>query len=64
MRVKKLESMCYEASENYELALKIVNEIIQGDPTNSAARKRKVAIFKAQNKIPEAIKELVEYLKT
>lgn len=55
--------MCYEANENYDKALKILNDIIKADPTNSAARKRKVAVFKAQNKIPEAIKELVDYLK-
>ncbi|KAL3279511.1 hypothetical protein HHI36_017020 [Cryptolaemus montrouzieri] len=63
LRVKKLEAMCYETNENYEGALKILNEIIKTDPTNSSARKRKVAVFKAQNKIIEAIKELVEYLK-
>lgn len=63
LRVKKLEAMCYEANENYDKALKILNDIIKADPTNSAARKRKVAVFKAQNKIPEAIKELVDYLK-
>ncbi|XP_044761337.1 ER membrane protein complex subunit 2-like [Coccinella septempunctata] len=63
LRVKKLEAMYHEASENYEKALSIINEIIKADPTNSAARKRKVAVLKAQNKIPEAIKELVDYLK-
>ncbi|KAK9878919.1 hypothetical protein WA026_003743 [Henosepilachna vigintioctopunctata] len=63
LRVKKLEAMCYEANENYEGALKILNDIITVDSTNSSARKRKVAVLKAQNRIPDTIKELVDYLK-
>lgn len=55
--------MIFEADEKYEDALKILDSIIKADPTNSAARKRKVAVFKAQGKSTEAIKELVDYLK-
>jgi len=33
------------------------------DETNPAPRKKRVAIFKAMGNIPEAIKELGEYVK-
>lgn len=63
-RVKILESMIYEADENYNKAIQILNEVIKQDITNSAARKRKVAIYKSLGTISDAIKELTEYLKT
>lgn len=63
LRVRKYEAMRLEANENYEDALRILDGIIKEDDTNSAARKRKVAIFKAQAKNAEAIKELTDYLK-
>lgn len=63
-RVRILESMVYEADENYPKALQILNDIIKQDNTNSAAKKRKIAIFKALGRYAEAIKELTEYLKT
>lgn len=63
LRVRKYEAMRLEANENYEDALRILDGIIKEDDTNSAARKRKVAIFKAQAKNVEAIKELTDYLK-
>ncbi|KAI5711572.1 hypothetical protein M8J75_001469 [Diaphorina citri] len=44
-------------------ALEHLETIIKIDETNTAARKRKICILKAKNKIPEAIKELTEYLK-
>lgn len=55
--------MVYEADENYPKALQILNDIIKQDNTNSSAKKRKIAIFKALGKYTEAIKELTEYLK-
>ncbi|KAG5887579.1 hypothetical protein JTB14_009987 [Gonioctena quinquepunctata] len=45
-------------------ALQILNDIIKVDGTNSSARKRKIAICKALGRNSDAIKELVEYLKT
>lgn len=63
LRVKKYEAMILEAEERYDDALKLLDSITKVDPTNSAARKRKVAVLKAQGKNVEAIKELVEYLK-
>ncbi|MGH0136195.1 UNVERIFIED_CONTAM: hypothetical protein FKN15_060060 [Acipenser sinensis] len=46
----------------YDEALKMYNDILQDDSTNTAARKRKIAILKAQGKSTEAIRELNEYL--
>ncbi|CAH1958243.1 unnamed protein product [Acanthoscelides obtectus] len=62
-RVRILESMLYEADENYKSALQILNDIIKQDVNNSSARKRKVAIYKSLGKNAEAIKELTDYLK-
>lgn len=63
LRVKKYEAMYLEADEKFDKAQLILDDIIKCDETNSAARKRKVAILKAQGKNVEAIKELAEYLK-
>ncbi|KAF7277816.1 ER membrane protein complex subunit 2-like [Rhynchophorus ferrugineus] len=63
LRVRKLEAMYFEANEEYDKALDLLNAIIKVDESNSAARKRKVAVFKAQGKIVDAIKELTDYLK-
>lgn len=43
--------------------MEVLDSIIQRDETNAAPRKRRVAILKARGRIPEAIKELTEYLK-
>lgn len=47
----------------YIEAVELLDTIIKRDETNAAPRKRKVAILKARGKIPDAIKELTEYLK-
>lgn len=47
----------------YDEALDLLDSIIKQDETNAASRKRRVAILKAKGKIPDAIKELTEYLK-
>ncbi|XP_050305553.1 ER membrane protein complex subunit 2-A-like [Anthonomus grandis grandis] len=62
-RVKKLQAMYFEAREEFETALEILDGIIEADDTNSAARKRKVAVLKAQGRTSDAVKELTEYLK-
>ncbi|XP_032815121.1 ER membrane protein complex subunit 2 [Petromyzon marinus] len=62
-RVRRLEGMKYEFQEKYDEANKLYDEIIQEDDANTAARKRKIAILKAQGKVAEAVKELNEYLK-
>uniref|UniRef100_A0A1B6GJS2 ER membrane protein complex subunit 2 n=2 Tax=Proconiini TaxID=565685 RepID=A0A1B6GJS2_9HEMI len=63
LRIYKLQVMKLEAQERYEEALELLQNIIKKDKTNAAPRKRRVAILKACGKIPEAIKELSEYLK-
>jgi hypothetical protein len=42
--------------------MKGLDNMIQRDPTNSSAYKRKIAILKGQGKNLEAIKELADYL--
>ncbi|KAG8228982.1 hypothetical protein J437_LFUL009540 [Ladona fulva] len=63
LRVRKLQAMKLEAMERYDEALELLDNIIRRDETNAAPRKRRVAILKARGRIPEAIKELTEYLK-
>uniref|UniRef100_A0A3B5MGA7 ER membrane protein complex subunit 2 n=1 Tax=Xiphophorus couchianus TaxID=32473 RepID=A0A3B5MGA7_9TELE len=61
-RVKRLTGMRLEALERYDEANKHYDAILQEDPTNTAARKRKISILRAQGKSTEAIRELNEYL--
>ncbi|KAJ7416211.1 ER membrane protein complex subunit 2 [Willisornis vidua] len=61
-RVKRLTGMRFEAMERYDDAIQLYDRILQEDSTNTAARKRKIAIRKAQGKNLEAIRELNEYL--
>uniref|UniRef100_A0A8C6KJ80 ER membrane protein complex subunit 2 n=1 Tax=Nothobranchius furzeri TaxID=105023 RepID=A0A8C6KJ80_NOTFU len=61
-RVKRLTGMRLEALERYDEANKHYDAILEDDPTNTAARKRKISILKAQGKNGEAIRELNEYL--
>ncbi|KAK3087125.1 hypothetical protein FSP39_002027 [Pinctada imbricata] len=63
VRVQRLKGMIYEAAGRYHKAEEVYKEIIDKDETNMFARKRKVAIMKAQNKVAEAIEELNKYLK-
>ncbi|XP_017762568.1 PREDICTED: ER membrane protein complex subunit 2-like isoform X2 [Eufriesea mexicana] len=63
LRVRKYHAMYLEAVEMYDYALQILDSIIKRDETNAAPRKRRIAILKAKGRIPEAIKELTEYLK-
>ncbi|XP_004697735.2 ER membrane protein complex subunit 2 [Echinops telfairi] len=53
---------CTTIKEIYDDAVQLYDRILQEDPTNTAARKRKIAIRKAQGKNVEAIRELNEYL--
>jgi septum formation topological specificity factor MinE len=43
--------------------MEVLDSIIKRDETNAAPRKRRVAILKAQGRVPEAIRELTEYLR-
>ncbi|CAG9769441.1 unnamed protein product [Ceutorhynchus assimilis] len=63
LRVRRLQAMFYEAKEDFEKATEILDSIIKIDENNSAARKRKITVLKAQGRTVAAIKELTEYLK-
>ncbi|CAK1579048.1 unnamed protein product [Parnassius mnemosyne] len=63
LRVMRYKAALLEAEEKYDEALNILDSIIKADETNAAARKRRVAVLKAQGHINEAIKELADYLK-
>ena len=62
LRVKRLKGMRLEALEDWEKAEKIYSIILKEDPANLIARKRLIAMKKAQNKISETINELDKYL--
>jgi len=62
-RLCRLLQICrLQALNRVEDAMKGLDHMINRDPTNSAAYKRKIAILKGQGKNVEAIKELTEYL--
>ncbi|XP_076456472.1 ER membrane protein complex subunit 2-like [Babylonia areolata] len=63
VRVKRLEGMLLEAEGSYAKAAEIYQDISDKDDANMFAKKRLVAILKAQKKIPEAIDKLNDYLK-
>ena len=52
-----------EMVEDYENALEFYESILADDDSNSQARKRKIAIYKAQKETTKAIQELNKYLK-
>lgn len=53
----------FEMLEEWDKALQIYDSILEEDDANSAARKRKVAIYRQQGEIGRAIGELNKYLK-
>ncbi|XP_067118789.1 ER membrane protein complex subunit 2-B-like [Centruroides vittatus] len=63
LRIRKLKAMRLETLDKPEDAIKVYDSILQHDESNSVIHKRKIAVLKAQNQIPEAIKELSDYLK-
>ncbi len=63
LRMRRLEAMRAELMEDYETAVEILDSILEEDEANSQARKRKIAIFKAQSDNGKAISELSRYLK-
>lgn len=63
LRILKYKAMLLESLERYDDALDVLESIIKKDETNAAPRKRKIAILKAKGLIPEAIKEICDYLK-
>jgi len=63
IRVRRLVAMKMESEDNWDDALEILDAIIEEDEANSAARKRKIAIFKAQGDTCKTIQELNRYLR-
>merc|ERR1711976_411623 len=63
LRMLRIRSMYAEMHEEFDLARDLLDAIIEEDDSNSAARKRKIAILKAQGENGKAISELVKYLK-
>jgi len=62
LRVARLQAMAMEAQGHTDEALTIYSRILREDETNSAARKRKVALLRSQRRYGEAVKELTDYL--
>jgi tetratricopeptide (TPR) repeat protein len=64
IRVRRLKAMAkLELRERFEDAIQVYDEMIKKDESNSLLYKRKIAILIAERRIPDAIKELTEYLK-
>ena len=63
LRVRRLFAMQHEMREEWSEALEILETILDVDQANSSARKRKIAIFRAQGDNGKAIHELTRYLK-
>ena len=54
--------MRLEMEERWDEALEVLDGILEEDTANSSARKRKIAIWKAQGETDRAVRELVKYL--
>jgi len=63
IRVRRLVAMKLETEDNWDDALELLDGIIEEDEANSAARKRKIAIYKNQGDNSKTIQELTRYLK-
>merc|ERR1719493_687290 len=63
LRIKRLLAMRLEMNEEWDDAVEVLDSIIEVDEANSSARKRKIAILKAQGDTARAVQELVKYLK-
>jgi tetratricopeptide (TPR) repeat protein len=64
IRVRRLKAMAkLELRERFEDAIQVYDEMIKKDESNSLLYKRKIAILIAERRIPDAIRELTEYLK-
>lgn len=63
LRIKRLLAMRLEMDEKWDDAMEVLDSIIEVDEANSSARKRKIAILKAQGDTTRAVQELVKYLR-
>ena len=62
LRIRRLQAMRLEMLERWDEALEVLDTILDEDVANSSARKRKIAIWKAQGETDRAVRELVKYL--
>ena len=62
-RVSRLQGMCLEAKEMFTEALALYDEVLKENPANSLIKKRKVAIYRAQDKNTDAVAELHSILR-
>jgi len=62
MRVKRLDGIMYEKKGSWAQAEKVYTEILTEKPSDTATRKRLIAILKGQKKISEAVEECNAYL--
>merc|ERR1719219_3290708 len=63
LRIRRLKATRCEMREDWDAALEILDSILEEDEANSSARKRKIAIWKAQGETDRAVQELVKYLR-
>ncbi|KAA0185429.1 ER membrane protein complex subunit 2-A, partial [Fasciolopsis buskii] len=63
-RVSRLSGLYLEKKQRFDDAQAVYTQLLNEDPTNTLARKRMIAILKAQRKITEAIDNLRQYLNT
>jgi len=61
-RVRRLRALYAEGIQSWSTATAIYNELLSENDANLFCMKRKYAIAKAQKKMPQAIKELNEYI--
>jgi len=63
-RVQRLKGMHLESIGKTREAQHLYDAVLKEDPTNSLVSKRKIAILRSENKLPDAINQLGIYLKT
>jgi len=63
LRIRRLIAMKMEMAEKWDEAHELLDSIIEEDEANSSARKRKIAIFKAQGDRGRTVAELNKYLR-
>lgn len=62
LRLRRLEAMRAEMHEDWDLAIELLDQILEKDETNCLARKRKIAIHRERGETDRAKKALNEYL--
>eukprot|EP00033_Pygsuia_biforma_P000529 GCRY01000620.1.p1 GENE.GCRY01000620.1~~GCRY01000620.1.p1 ORF type:complete len:283 (+),score=75.98 GCRY01000620.1:751-1599(+) len=62
LRVKRLSGMVLEYQQSFGEAMRLYDDILKADPTNTAAAKRKVSIYKAKGEYAEALRSAKEYV--